>query len=799
MTPRVRNELRCIALLAFAFLIIFHREIFLGQTFIGGDILYQNYPRMMFIKERLLSGETPLWSPYIYAGFPLAAEAQSAVFYPPAELLLLVLPRDWCVNGLILSHLFAAAVFMYLFCRILGVGQAGALTAAMAYSVNPFTLSKLQHVNAIYTIAWIPLVLSLIEIMLRRRGRSAVGAAAAAGAAAACMALAGHPQYALYGIICATVFFFIRTFSLKVSFRQTASCVSVIFFTSALLAAVQFVPMLELARLSVRAAGSNFQYMFSGSFSPSMFITWLLPHFYGAPWDATNRISDSYEPYAAVMPIILMLAVFAVIGRGRATSKRPVMIYAVLCLLGIVLALGSHLPTAKLFFHTPVLNMFRCQSRAMIIFIFGASVLGGIGLDTLMKKETETNWYTFMSRLFSVAASIAMSALILLIIFKTPIAGFLFDKFAPGAGALHTHAFYENKINLLLGLFRRDILMLAASFFLLSRLLKSAYKKSMSWLPVVIILFLVIDAAGISRTFANRTDRGVLTYEPPAVQRLREDSPESRIYARPPARFLKAAAEPNAIRPDARYWRKNMDTLDFELPMLFRIPSINGYGSMALRDFISASHLGEYIHQKQKYIPDRMRKLRTTMNAGDIDPKSRIGRETLSLLRVRYVIQPNPHAPSQLERIETVPAQARMSPAMLFCHDRRLKYDYIFDPVSPPAESGLSPSPVLVSRPAAGRIHIRTSLACDGEFVLMEKYYPGWRVSEIMPDGSTRRLKEFEKFGIGVRLKRGAHNLEYVFAPKTARLGLILGFLGLALSIVFVSFGKTDNANQNLK
>ena len=91
------------------------------QSFPPGDFSAQFWAFATFEVRELSVGRLPLWNPYTFAGAPFWADVQSAVFYPPS-LLTLLLSAPWGFSLLALeveavSHFWLAGVFMYLFIR----------------------------------------------------------------------------------------------------------------------------------------------------------------------------------------------------------------------------------------------------------------------------------------------------------------------------------------------------------------------------------------------------------------------------------------------------------------------------------------------------------------------------------------------------------------------------------------------------------------------------------------------------------------------------------------------------------
>ena len=82
-----------------------------------GTVLFQFYPWREMARQALLSGHLPLWNPLVGNGAPLLANYQSAVFYPPNWLMVLVHPFAplpfRLVEIQIVVHYFLAGLFMF--------------------------------------------------------------------------------------------------------------------------------------------------------------------------------------------------------------------------------------------------------------------------------------------------------------------------------------------------------------------------------------------------------------------------------------------------------------------------------------------------------------------------------------------------------------------------------------------------------------------------------------------------------------------------------------------------------------
>ena len=86
------------------------------------DLVLQNFQFKSFIRESFAQGEIPLWNPYQFSGIPFFAAGQQSTLYP-FSLIYYVLPLPAAYGWFMVSQMWLAGVFMYLFARGLGVGR----------------------------------------------------------------------------------------------------------------------------------------------------------------------------------------------------------------------------------------------------------------------------------------------------------------------------------------------------------------------------------------------------------------------------------------------------------------------------------------------------------------------------------------------------------------------------------------------------------------------------------------------------------------------------------------------------
>ncbi len=132
-------------------------------VFYVGDVLRLHYPLRAAYTAALQRGTLPLWSPHVLAGFPLLAEGQTGVFYPPNLLLHRLLPLDLALNDSVLLSLSLAGVATYVLARRLRLSPPAAALSALAFVGGGFMTGHTNHLNILAAAAWLPAALIVVD------------------------------------------------------------------------------------------------------------------------------------------------------------------------------------------------------------------------------------------------------------------------------------------------------------------------------------------------------------------------------------------------------------------------------------------------------------------------------------------------------------------------------------------------------------------------------------------------------------------------------------------------------------
>ena len=160
-------------------------------------------PQLAFLAKALHGGQSPLWTPNVFAGSPQIADPQSLIFSPPYLLLALFNadPSFRAADATLFAMLTFGGLGVFGLFRDRGWRPEGALVAALAFAFGGSAAWRVQHVGQVLSIAWFPLALWLL---VRALDRSSWVYGFIAGAVAGLMVV-GRDQVAFLGALVETV------------------------------------------------------------------------------------------------------------------------------------------------------------------------------------------------------------------------------------------------------------------------------------------------------------------------------------------------------------------------------------------------------------------------------------------------------------------------------------------------------------------------------------------------------------------------------------------------------------------
>ncbi|HWD39487.1 MAG TPA: hypothetical protein VG944_11605 [Fimbriimonas sp.] len=425
------------------------------------DGVLQFYPWRDMVFDSWGKGQLPLWNPYELAGTPLMANSQSAAFYPPHILLgILHMPTALAITLLAWFHLAWAAFGVYYLSRRLEASTVGAMVAGASFGLSPFMLGWTALASVIETVSWIPWILGAIAAIFtegplgqsksggpglagilsaRERGEEPTSEqwadfvrchakeikkrTALSGSLAICIGmllLAGHLQFAAYGLMAAVVFSIgllltgkpvqissirmegseqignervlspFKSFLRSPQARSFSRCL-LLFVLGGLLSSVQLLPVLSYSRTSHRQntpTAEGYGHYVDSSLKPFELANLAEADALGYPrtpidaggttiseyWPLLVKQGDNFaESAVTIGPFILALLFLT------PWKRRELWPLAAVGLLALLLALGTALNMA-LYYLVPGWSASGSPGRVVVLFVLAASVLAAFGI-----------------------------------------------------------------------------------------------------------------------------------------------------------------------------------------------------------------------------------------------------------------------------------------------------------------------------------------------------------------------------------------------------------------------------------
>ena len=408
-----------------------------NRVLAGVDALTYFTPYWAYRIAELAAGHIPLWNPYLFLGAPFLANPQAAVLYPLHWPLSWLQPAQALVWSALL-HVWLAAGFTYTFGRrSLRLSRPAAWLAGALFAFGGFTLARVENINQLNTLAWLPASLWLLDETARAAAwRSRIRWGCALAVVLALQILAGHTQTLFINGVGIGLWTLgpgrlglgklgrgrLGAESPRVPHSHTPTLphshtpiLPLLFalLLAVLLSAAQLLPTLELNGLGLRTGGLPYRQAVSFSLRPQLLAQTFLPPFRGGLAEAFG--SEGYAEFAGWVSVTGMgLAGVGGVGVWRAWrkakgEKRKSQIanrksqiaeggeqhaprtthHAILLLLvaaGLFLALGAYNPFYYLLWRfVPGFDLFRAPARWLALYAIGMAGLAGLGLDVLAR------------------------------------------------------------------------------------------------------------------------------------------------------------------------------------------------------------------------------------------------------------------------------------------------------------------------------------------------------------------------------------------------------------------------------
>ncbi|MCX6349424.1 MAG: YfhO family protein [Candidatus Aureabacteria bacterium] len=763
---------------------VFHEAVFppLPSWVISrpeGDVGTLYYYWRAYGFAEMNKGTVPLWNPDIFCGVPFAAYPESALFYPP-NLIFLLLPVASALNASFLLHFLLLLIFQYLYLRRIDLSQAAAILGAAALGLSAPVILHIHagHLSNICALAWVPLVFLALEDFLRKRR---LISAALAGFLCGLQLLSGHAQYVYYTLLLGGLYLLLGPLLEFRSWRKSALtwcggvCLYALF--AAGIAAVQIFPAGEISRESFRQT-AGIAWAANFSLPPLNLVTFLFP-------DALGDGAKSYYwgryyfwemcAYLGIVPLGLALAgVF--LKRDRTT-----LCFVLLAALALLLALGFYTPLfAFLYRYLPGFGLFRGSAKLLFFAAFFLSILSARGAEAVFRSPAGKK---IPRRLIAGSfAVISLSAWLFLVFSpRSPpawwrdsveselLTGRHYDIVVPGQPSwwrdlmreTPPESDYPRFVKRLVEespfapagweMFRKSLARLAGLSLALALVLGLAPAR---FLPPVLLVLVLIELVPWARRFAAGFDG------------------RTCLWPSGEEKFFRSRTEP--------YRYLSLDPGDLNRGMLEGFPCLLGYQadvSLRFLEYISASQgtsarPEELLPMIEKYSPllDLLNWKYLIAPKDAVRPES--GFRQVFAAGEREIWENARAIPRALisARAETVSGRdALLRRLSRPGYDPR-EYILIEEAAPFPALAGGAgeAGEARIVESSAGGVRVEAELSAPGWLLLNDAFSPGWKASA---DGKESRIYRANYLMRAVFLGEGKHRVVFSYRPLSVKIG----------------------------
>jgi len=808
---RRRETLQVAAVLVALLSIFFWRAVFLGEKLLPADIAYtdplyfrhapteftkphnvllydqayQFYPWRVYVSRALRQGFLPLWDPYVYCGTPLFAKDQPALFYPLNILSYAFSPPD-AVLLTALARLLIAGLSTYWFVRMIGGGRFGALLSAISFAFSGFMIVWLGHPHS-NVAAWLPTLFLAIEWLSRRNGVAQVVLVAVV---VAILLTGGHAETALYALAAGGLYHLFRVATLWHSERRVRpALMRLLSFGAAAalglaLAAVHVLPFWEWlqgsAEFHLRSGSESLRVMRPGPrYMLAGLLPAVLPNIFNNPtWPGEYKSFlpgwNFVEQTVYVGVLGLSLAASALFVRR---SKKRVLFFVGLGLVALGAAL--RLPVFDVVNYLPLFDI-ASPGRFRLVYTFCMCVLVGVGAQGLVNGATRSPATRVLIRLL---VGLALAAVCTVLIggwlLGTMGVDFQVSGIWQRSDDLVAQAFHFAN----LGMYWPILVALAGILVLV---LYSRRVWSQKSVKVALALLLIADMFAFGMNYHGTIREEHIFPEIPALQFVKSDQGIYRIVG------------------------TNIDAMP-NTSVVHELSDVRGldFPSQRYLEFCEAIGGQDWLGYGILFGVQLQPRMLGLLNVKYVLTSSRPGAKGLRDLRLLHVDRDT----KVYENLRCLPRAFTVHRARV-CEDSEdiletlrnpefdLRSEIILEKPLPPrfvAPPGdVAPAATEITRYDPNHVTIEVATLSNSWLFLSDRYDPDWKA---YVDGEETEIYRADYAFRAVYLEPGQHVVDFVYAPRSFKVGYTVSLLALLSILVMLvacwRISRLERGNAN--
>jgi len=355
----------------------------------AGDQTDAIIPWTSLVWTQVHQGHIPLWNPYGALGMPLTFNWQAATFSVPS-LVSYLFPLSLSSTIQVTLTLFIAGSGTYLLGRVIGLGVVASAFAATVFELSGPMIGWLGWIHG-SAMAWAGWIFAFTILVIE--GRHRLRSIALLAVSIAAMVFAGSPEM-LVMLGLATAVFVLVVLGIRLkrgehaqSVLRRAGDLLIAGIAGTMLSAPLLLPGLQLISVSQRGvSGGDPAELLPGNppLPPHNLIHIVFQGYDGLPIVGNRWFGYTLgysETAAYVGIVVVVLAITAVAVRRR---RSVVLGFAAMTLAMVAVAFVPVVTEAMS--RAPVIGTVLWQ-RALLPLAFGLAILGGVGLDALVRSS----------------------------------------------------------------------------------------------------------------------------------------------------------------------------------------------------------------------------------------------------------------------------------------------------------------------------------------------------------------------------------------------------------------------------
>lgn len=717
------------------------------------DAVSINYPLKSMAIDLIKSGRIPLWNNDMFAGFPLLANTQLALF-SPTSVLYFLLPKIWAWTGQIVLQPFLAALFTYLLLRHFKLSKVSSMFGGLVYAFSGFNLIWMEWNERTLVAAFMPLILLIVDkIIVEKKLIYAL----ALSILMALQFFSGYPQLIIYtGILCLIWVVFKRGFLNK----KVVGLIPLSILLGLFLISIQLLPAFELLVNSQRVSEVISNVLL---YLPLQnLITFVAPDFFGNHatgnfWGVGNYTLN--VGYSGVITLAL-----AAVATFYLFKKTEVKFFLSILFISLLLALEN--PISIFIWKSGFLGFGpSSNTRALVLANFSLAGLSAFAIDFAIKTKRKINLFpgiiiVFMIFLVFALTFIARSNASSLVLRNNYLVGM------------------RNLAPPLAFVIFMTILLIIRNFYFNSRRLRF----------IVATLIIILSIVELFRFGWKYTPFSKAEYI----------FPETPVIT-----LLKNVEKPNRILPG--------DVIPMNMWVAYGMESLSGYNAAypaVIAKYIAVSNGGN----KDVLAQGTYGTLELfTSKLTDIANGEYLLIKNIDIQKpYKDLIANGDLVKVFSDRSVTIYKKTGALPRAVFVTDWSVLsgdkiFDKLLDPkfnpakevvlekepaVSPSNEANISNVKYISYSPNESQIEVSTQQA--GILFVSDTFYTGW---QAYIDGNSTEILRANYAFRAIEVPKGAHKIVFIYDPKSFRIGEWISFAGLVILIALFAYGYKIRRN----